>query len=304
MTPSAGACGRSIICDAVRTPFGRYGGALAAVRTDDLAALPMRGAAGAQSAASTGRRWTMSSSAAPIRRARTIATSRAWRCCWRACRRPCRAPRSIGCAARAWTPSHRGPRDPGRRARTGDRRRRREHVARAVRHGQGRSALSRAAPKLEDTTLGWRFINPQMKAPTAGLDGARPARTSPRSSTFPRRSGCVRLSQPAALRDARWRTAFSRRRSRRSRSRRRKGDAVMSTGRASAAGYDAGRRWRAEAESCSRTAPSPPAMPPVSTTARRRCCSLSEAAAKRHGLTPRARVLAGRRRASRRGSWE
>ena len=30
------------ICDAVRTPFGRYGGALAAVRTDDLAAIPIR----------------------------------------------------------------------------------------------------------------------------------------------------------------------------------------------------------------------------------------------------------------------
>jgi len=30
------------ICDAIRTPFGRYGGALAAVRTDDLAAVPIR----------------------------------------------------------------------------------------------------------------------------------------------------------------------------------------------------------------------------------------------------------------------
>ncbi len=32
----------ALICDAVRTPFGRYGGALAAVRTDDLAAIPLR----------------------------------------------------------------------------------------------------------------------------------------------------------------------------------------------------------------------------------------------------------------------
>jgi acetyl-CoA acyltransferase len=30
------------ICDAVRTPFGRYGGALATIRTDDLAAIPIR----------------------------------------------------------------------------------------------------------------------------------------------------------------------------------------------------------------------------------------------------------------------
>jgi len=32
----------AFVCDAVRTPIGRYGGALAAVRTDDLAAIPIR----------------------------------------------------------------------------------------------------------------------------------------------------------------------------------------------------------------------------------------------------------------------
>ncbi|PWU03502.1 MAG: 3-oxoadipyl-CoA thiolase [Terriglobia bacterium] len=32
----------AFICDAVRTPFGRYAGSLAAIRTDDLAALPLR----------------------------------------------------------------------------------------------------------------------------------------------------------------------------------------------------------------------------------------------------------------------
>ena len=31
-----------LICDAVRTPFGRYGGALAGVRADDLGALPLK----------------------------------------------------------------------------------------------------------------------------------------------------------------------------------------------------------------------------------------------------------------------
>src|SRR5690348_8677762 len=31
----------AFICDAVRTPIGRYAGALASVRTDDLAALPL-----------------------------------------------------------------------------------------------------------------------------------------------------------------------------------------------------------------------------------------------------------------------
>jgi acetyl-CoA acyltransferase len=32
----------AFLCDGVRTPFGRYGGALSMVRTDDLAALPLR----------------------------------------------------------------------------------------------------------------------------------------------------------------------------------------------------------------------------------------------------------------------
>ena len=34
--------GAAYICDAIRTPFGRYGGALSAIRTDDLAAIPLR----------------------------------------------------------------------------------------------------------------------------------------------------------------------------------------------------------------------------------------------------------------------
>jgi acetyl-CoA C-acetyltransferase len=32
----------AFICDAVRTPFGRYGGALSSIRTDDLGALPLK----------------------------------------------------------------------------------------------------------------------------------------------------------------------------------------------------------------------------------------------------------------------
>ena len=30
------------ICDAIRTPFGRYGGTLSNIRTDDLAAIPIK----------------------------------------------------------------------------------------------------------------------------------------------------------------------------------------------------------------------------------------------------------------------
>ncbi len=33
---------QAFICDAVRTPFGRFGGALATMRADDLAALPLK----------------------------------------------------------------------------------------------------------------------------------------------------------------------------------------------------------------------------------------------------------------------
>jgi acetyl-CoA acetyltransferase len=33
---------QAFICDAVRTPFGRYGGALAGVRADDLGAVPVQ----------------------------------------------------------------------------------------------------------------------------------------------------------------------------------------------------------------------------------------------------------------------
>ncbi|MEO5661613.1 MAG: 3-oxoadipyl-CoA thiolase [Polaromonas sp.] len=37
MTPK-----QAFICDAIRTPFGRYGGALSSVRTDDLGAIPIK----------------------------------------------------------------------------------------------------------------------------------------------------------------------------------------------------------------------------------------------------------------------
>src|ERR1700735_3273795 len=33
---------QAYICDAIRTPIGRYGGALSTIRADDLAAIPIR----------------------------------------------------------------------------------------------------------------------------------------------------------------------------------------------------------------------------------------------------------------------
>ena len=95
----------AFICDAIRTPFGRYGGALSSVRADDLGAIPLRALMAAQPRRRLERGRRRASTAAPTRPARTTATSRAWRRCWPACRSTCPARRSTACAARAWTRS-------------------------------------------------------------------------------------------------------------------------------------------------------------------------------------------------------
>ncbi len=72
-----GPVSRAVVISAVRTPVGRYGGALAGVRPDDLAAIAIAAAverAGVDPAA----RSRTSTSAARTRRARTTATSRGW----------------------------------------------------------------------------------------------------------------------------------------------------------------------------------------------------------------------------------
>ncbi len=66
------------ICDAIRTPFGRYGGALSAVRADDLAALPIKALMARNADGRLGARSTTWSTAAPTRPARTTATSPGW----------------------------------------------------------------------------------------------------------------------------------------------------------------------------------------------------------------------------------
>jgi 3-oxoadipyl-CoA thiolase len=68
------------ICDAVRTPIGRYGGALAKVRTDDLAAVPIK--ALMQRHANVD--WSALDEVVfgcANQAGETTATSRAWRCC-------------------------------------------------------------------------------------------------------------------------------------------------------------------------------------------------------------------------------
>ena len=151
------------ILDAVRTPFGRYGGALAKVRPDDLGAHVVKALLGALAATSTPRRSTTSASATPTAPARTTATSRAWRCCSRACRRASPATPSTASAAPASTP----------RCRRAARSRPATPTSSLV---GGVESMSRAPwvvlkpekgfpagpSTMHSTTLGWRMVNPDM----------------------------------------------------------------------------------------------------------------------------------------------
>ncbi len=77
------------ICDAIRTPIGRFGGALASVRADDLAAVPLKALIERNPAV----QWDQVDEvffAAPTRPVKTTATWRVWRCCWPACRKASR----------------------------------------------------------------------------------------------------------------------------------------------------------------------------------------------------------------------
>jgi acetyl-CoA acetyltransferase len=80
------------ICDAVRTPIGRYAGGLAPVRADDLGAVPLK----ALQERNPGVDWEAVEDVVfgcANRPARTTATSRAWPCCSPACPPPSRAAR-------------------------------------------------------------------------------------------------------------------------------------------------------------------------------------------------------------------
>jgi 3-oxoadipyl-CoA thiolase len=147
------------ICDAIRTPFGRYGGTLAAVRTDDLAALPLKalmernkevdwGAVddvvyGCANQAGEDNRNVARMALLLAGLPKEVPANTVNRHCGRAWTR--------SASPRARSKSGRRARDRGRR----------EHP-RAVRDGKADSAFSRVA-KIEDTTIGWRFVNPLMK---------------------------------------------------------------------------------------------------------------------------------------------
>ena len=155
----------AVVLSAVRTPIGRYGGALSGVRPDDLAALAIA-AAVERAGVDRRARSRTSTSAARTRRARTTATSRAWPSLLAG------LPESVPgvtvnrlCASGLSAVVARLPRDRRGRRRPVRRRRRRVDDARAARHGEGGRSRSRAAnATVYDTTLGWRFPNPRLEA--------------------------------------------------------------------------------------------------------------------------------------------
>ena len=153
----------AFICDAIRTPFGRYGGSLSGVRADDLAALPIA----ALIARNPGVDWTAlddlvfgcaNQAGEDNRNVARMAALLAGL--------PPEVPAStinrlcgssldaVGIAARAIKAGEANLIIAGGV----------ESMTRApFVMGKADSAFSRAA-KIEDTTMGWRFVNPLMKA--------------------------------------------------------------------------------------------------------------------------------------------
>ena len=79
----------AFICDATRTPIGRFGGALSTVRADDLAAHPLKSLI----ARNADMDWTAVDeviAGPPTRLAKIIVISPAWLYCWPGCRKACR----------------------------------------------------------------------------------------------------------------------------------------------------------------------------------------------------------------------
>ncbi|ANQ86221.1 beta-ketoadipyl CoA thiolase [Azoarcus olearius] len=151
------------LCDAIRTPFGRYGGLLSSVRADDLAALPIK----ALIARNPGVDWNLvddviygcaNQAGEDNRNVARMAALLAGL--------PVEVPGStvnrlcgssldaIGSAARAIAAGEAELMIAGGV----------ESMSRApFVLGKADSAFSRSA-KIEDTTIGWRFVNPLMKA--------------------------------------------------------------------------------------------------------------------------------------------
>jgi 3-oxoadipyl-CoA thiolase len=152
----------AFICDALRTPFGRYGGALAGVRADDLGAIPLRALIarnpnvdwdavddllyGCANQAGEDNRNVARMSALLAGLPVGVAASTINRLCGSGMD-------AVGSAARAIKSGEANLMIAGGV----------ESMTRAPYvMGKADSAFSRAA-KIEDTTMGWRFVNPALK---------------------------------------------------------------------------------------------------------------------------------------------
>jgi acetyl-CoA C-acetyltransferase len=151
------------ICDAQRTPFGRYGGSLSSVRADDLGAIPIRALMarnpsvdweavadvlyGCANQAGEDNRNVARMSALLAGLPLQVPGATINRLCGSGLD-------AVGSAARAIKSGEAGLLIAGGV----------ESMSRApFVMGKADSAFSRAA-KMEDTTIGWRFVNPLMKA--------------------------------------------------------------------------------------------------------------------------------------------
>ncbi|MBD8564476.1 3-oxoadipyl-CoA thiolase [Oxalobacteraceae sp. CFBP 8763] len=153
----------AFICDAIRTPFGRYGGLLSTVRADDLAALPIA----ALMARNPGVDWAQvddlfygcanqaGEDNRNVGRMAALLAGLPQDVPANTINRLCGSGMdAIGTAARAIKAGEAQLVIAGGV----------ESMTRApFVMGKADSAFSRAA-KIEDTTLGWRFVNPRMKA--------------------------------------------------------------------------------------------------------------------------------------------
>src|SRR6266851_6066811 len=151
------------ICDAIRTPIGRYGGALAAVRTDDLAATPIAALVSRNPKADWGSLDDVTFGCANqagednrnVARMALLLAGLPKEVPGSTVNRLCGSSMdAIACAARAIKSGETDLMIAGGV----------ESMSRApFAVAKADSAYSRSI-KMEDTTLGWRFINPLMKA--------------------------------------------------------------------------------------------------------------------------------------------
>ncbi|WP_394515166.1 3-oxoadipyl-CoA thiolase [Pantoea sp. SGAir0215] len=154
---------QAFICDALRTPFGRYGGALAGIRADDLAALPLAALLARQPASVAqaiddviyGCANQAGEDNRNVARMALLLAGLPSSVPGTTINRLCGSGLdAIGMAARAIKCGEAEVMIAGGV----------ESMSRApFVTGKAESAFSRSL-KMEDTTMGWRFINPQMRA--------------------------------------------------------------------------------------------------------------------------------------------